>query len=618
MTPDRERDERPIDPETVPEDDRVIGHAFRWSLVVIALGAIIALLGVWLTRDRPQAETVIDRGPLTVPQPLAVDAPRMPDVEFVDVTRQAGIDFVHENGAYGAKLLPETMGGGVAFLDHDGDGDPDLLFVNSDRWPGRRDGPRPTMALYRNDGSGRFRDVTRDSGLDLSAYGQGVAVGDYDNDGDSDLFLTALGPNRLLLNDGGRFRDVTERAGVAGASDAWSTSAGFFDYDLDGDLDLFVCNYVRWSAELDLRLNFTLNGEDRAYGPPKQYEGTHSYLYRNEGDGTFRDVSAESGIEVVNPATGKPMGKALALTFVDVDRDGFLDVVVANDTVQNFVFRNLEGAGFEERGALSGVGFDNMGNATGAMGIDTADVANDGVLGIGIANFANEHTSLYVQQGDPWQFVDVSNAGGIGSPSRLNLSFGLFFFDYDLDGRLDLLQANGHLEDEINQVQPSQHYRQPAQLFWNCSTAERTCFAVVDGDRLGALGTPIVGRGAAYADIDADGDLDVVIAQSGGPALLVRTDQQLGHHWLRVRLVGTTSNRDAIGAEVELRAGGALLRRTVMPTRSYLSQMELPVTFGLGSTDTVDGLTVRWPGGGVTEVEVDAVDKTLTIVEGKS
>ncbi|MGD8374813.1 MAG: CRTAC1 family protein, partial [Acidobacteriota bacterium] len=320
-------------------------------------------------------------------------------------------------------------------------------------------------------------------------------------------------------------------------------------------------------------------------------------------------------IQVVNPATGKPMGKALAVTFVDADHDGYLDVFVSNDTVQNFLFRNREGAGFEEMGMLSGIGFDNDGNATGAMGIDAASIPEDGALGVAIANFANEHTSLYMQQGDPMQFVDTANAGGIGSPSLLHLSFGLFFFDYDLDGRLDLLQANGHLENEINQIQPSQHYRQAAQLFWNCSTADRLCFAALEDDALGALARPIVGRGAAYADIDGDGDLDVVIAQNGGEPLLVRNDQELGHHWLRVKLTGQGANRDAIGAEVELRSGGRLQRRVVMPTRSYLSQMELPVTFGLGELDMVESLVVRWPGGQVQEVAVPAVDTLLEVIQ---
>ena len=342
----------------------------------------------------------------------------------------------------------------------------------------------------------------------------------------------------------------------------------------------------------------------------------HSYLWRNEGNGTFSDVSREAGIEVQNPATGEPMGKALGLVFIDADEDGDLDVFVANDTVQKFVFRNRGDGTFEEIGAASGVAFDSAGLATGAMGIDVADYGNSGALAVGVANFANEATSFYVQQKDPWQFVDMANSEGIGSPSRLKLKFGFFFFDYDLDGRLDILQANGHLENEINQIQPSQTYRQATQLFWNCGRGARGCYAVVPDDRLGDLGRPIVGRGAAYADIDADGDLDVVLTDNGGSPLLIRNDQALGHHWLRVRLVGRGGNREAIGARLVLEAGGVVQRRQVMPTRSYLSQVELPVTFGLGSAERIDSLKVHWPGGGVQDVPVDAVDTVLTVEQG--
>jgi len=610
-------DERqPIEPggeeEWVPEDDTVIGRAFRWSLVAIVAVATAVAAGLWLTREPPATAAVVERAPVEAPPPLEQADVRMPDVPFVEVTREAGVDFVHVNGATGQKLLPETMGGGVAFLDLEGDGDQDLLLVNSTRWQSGP-GPAPTMALYRNDGGGRFENATAGSGLDVGFYGEGVAVGDVNDDGLVDVFITALGPNHLFLNRGSRFEDVTETAGVAGEPERWSTSAGFLDYDGDGDLDLFVCNYVQWSRELDLELNFTLNGRDRAYGPPKQYQGTHPYLYRNEGDGTFTDVSAQAGVQVLNAATGQPMGKALATTFVDVDHDGRLDIFVANDTVQNFLFRNRGDGTFEDQGASSGVGFDGAGKATGAMGIDAGDFANDGTLGIGIGNFSNEATSFYVQQPDAWQFVDVAASQGIGSPSRLKLSFGLFFFDYDLDGRLDLLQANGHLEEEINEIQPSQHYRQPAQLFWNCGREGRSCFVMVPEERLGDLARPIVGRAAAYADIDGDGDLDVVLTQSGDRPLLLRNEQRTGHHWLRVKLVGRSSNREAIGAQVELTAGGVRQRRTVMPTRSYLSQVELPVTFGLGEAERVDSLRVTWPDGAVQTVESPGVDRTLVV-----
>ncbi len=600
--------------ELVPEDDTIIGKAFRWSLLVI-LGVVgLVALGFYLSReDAPQA--AIREVEVDTPENLVQDAESLPEVRFTDITREAGIQFVHVNGARGEKMLPETMGGGVAFLDYDNDGDQDLLFVNSDVWPGD---PAPSarrgMALYENDGSGRFQDATAAAGLNVTFYGMGVAAGDFDGDGWTDLFLTALGPNRLFRNERGRFRDVTAQAGVGGERDEWSSSAGFFDYDNDGDLDLFVGNYVRWTRQIDLDLNFTLNGRDRAYGPPTNFTGTYPYLYRNEGAGRFRDVSAEAGVQIENPVTGKPMAKALGLAPIDLDRDGWMDVVVANDTVQNFLFHNQGDGTFEEIGAFAGVGFDSHGSATGAMGIDAAHYRNSAWLALAVANFANEMTSLMVSQDDPLLYVDETATEGIGSPSRLSLSFGLFFFDYDLDGRLDLLQANGHLEEEINQVQKSQFYEQAAQLFWNSGPQAKSCFVQVPQDSAGDLSKPIVGRGAAYADIDGDGDLDVVLTQTGREALLLRNDQELGRHWLRIKLRGGKGNPEAIGAWVELTSNGITQRRQVMPTRSYLSQVELPLTFGLGDSTRIDSITVRWPDGSVEEVAPpQAVDTTLVV-----
>ncbi len=612
MSEKKEEDVRPED--WVPEDDRVIGKAFRWSLLLIGVIAAIVVGAIFLGRDKPAASEVRDVE-TAAPAKLDQSDLRLPEVSFRDVTRQAGVSFVHFNGAEGEKLLPETMGGGVAFLDYDEDGDADLLLINSTHWPHSRDkSTSPHMALYRNDGTGRFEDVTAGSGLDVSFYGMGVAAADYDGDGRVDVFVTAVGPNRLFRNlGGGRFQDVTARAGVAGSAEDWSSSAGFFDYDNDGDLDLFVCNYVRWSRQIDLDLNFTLNGRDRAYGPPTNFTGSYSRLYRNRGDGSFEDVSRAAGVEIDNPVTGKPMGKALALAPIDLDRDGFLDILVANDTVQNFLFHNRGDGTFEELGAFSGVGFDNNGQATGAMGIDAGYYRNDQSLAVAIGNFANEMTSLFVSQDDPMLFSDEAAGEGVGSPSRLRLSFGLLFFDYDLDGRLDLLQANGHLEEHISQVQASQTYRQPAQLFWNAGVEGPSCFLEVPAETLGDLSQPIVGRGAAYADIDGDGDLDVILTQTEGPPLLLRNDQQLGRHWLRVKLEGKSPNRDAIGAWVELTSGGVTQRRPVMPTRSYLSQVELPVTFGLGDRAAVDSLKILWPDGVRQEVEVGEIDRVVTV-----
>ncbi len=601
----------------VPEDDAVIGVAFRRSLfVLLALAGIFAiglLIGSRIEDDAPETE-IETAAPETVEQPAEA-----PKVRFTEITTEAGIDFVHANGATGDKLLPESMGGGVAFLDFDGDGDQDLLFVNSSSWPEDPPlKPRPTMVLYANDGTGSFTNVTVKVGLDASFYGMGVTAADVDADGDLDLFLTAVGKNHLFRNDDGVFTDVTTSAGVAGANDAWSTSAGFFDIDNDGDLDLFVCNYVRWSRQIDFEQDFRLTGVGRAYGPPQNYEGTVPYLYRNDSSGSkivFTDISATAGVEVANSATGKPMAKSLALAPVDVDSDGWIDVLIANDTVRNFFFRNRGSEGlaagepiFEEVGELVGIAYDRAGNATGAMGVDAAHYRNDHNLGFLIGNFANEMTSFYVSQDDPGIFADEAIVEGIGAPSRRMLSFGVFLFDVDLDGRLDALQTNGHLEGEIATVDPSQSYRQPAQLFWNAGLEEG--FVPVEASTTGDLANPIVGRGSAFADIDADGDLDVVLAQLAGPPLLLRNDQDLGHHWLRLDLRGKAPNRDAIGAWIELVAGGVTQRRQVMPVRSYQSQVERIVTFGLGTADRVDSVTITWPDGTkqtLADVEIDQV-----------
>ncbi len=406
---------------------------------------------------------------------------------------------------------------------------------------------------------------------------------------------------------------------MGGAADAWSTSAGFFDYDNDGDLDLFVGNYVQWSKEIDFAVDYRLTGVGRAYGPPVNYAGSHSYLYRNEGDGTFTDVSAAAGIEVTNPATGEPAGKALGLGPIDVDGDGWMDLLVANDTVGNFFFHNQGDGTFTEEGTLYGLAYGRSGEATGAMGVDSGYFRNDADVGFLIGNFANEMTSVYVSQGDPTLYADEAIAAGVGAPSRTRLTFGLFLFDVDLDGRLDLLQANGHLEDEINKVDPSQSYPQPAQLFLNIDRDGRSVFEPVPTEATGDLSRPIIGRGAAYADIDGDGDLDVVLTQTGGTPLLLRNDQATGHHWLRVKLQGDPAkgvNRDAIGAWVEVTTGGVTQRRQVMPTRSYQSQVELPVTFGLGASETVESLTVIWPDGSRQDVVVPGVDQALVVAQG--
>ncbi len=609
------------DEELAHADDTIIGKAVRWSLfILVIIGALFA--GTVLVLKRKPAPPPPQITKLAAPVSPERPQAEIPAAKFTDVTRETGITFVHNNGAYGEKLLPETMGGGVAFFDFDTDGHQDLLFVNSTYWPWSvPEGKQPTTpALYRNDGRGHFSDVTKGSGLDVAFYGMGTAIGDYDNDGRDDVFITAVGGNFLFRNEGqGKFRNMTTEAGVGGATNDWSSCAAFFDYDNDGRLDLYVGNYVKWSREIDAEVGFRIDGRTRAYGQPMNFAGAFSRLYHNAGNGKFIEVSTQSGLQVKNPATGVAASKTLGVAPVDIDRDGWIDLVVANDTVPNFVFMNQSRAGgstFREIGAQSGVAFDSYGNTRGAMGIDTACYRNDGKLGIAIGNFANEMTALYVQQNSPTSFSDEAITEGVGPASRLLLKFGLFFFDYDLDGRLDLLTANGHLEEEIAKIQKSQAYRQPAQLFWNAGDKSGGSFVAVPPEKAGSdLFKPIVGRGASFADIDADGDLDVVLTQTGGAPLLLRNDQKLNHHWLRLKLVGTKSNRSAIGAWITVRVGGQTLARQVMPTRSYLSQSELPVTIGLGNAAKPDEVEIKWPGGTIQKVADIKVDQVTTVTE---
>ncbi|MCA9262657.1 MAG: CRTAC1 family protein [Planctomycetales bacterium] len=611
-------------PETPPfemhvddGDDAVIGRAFKGSLLVfVCLGLVGGIIAIW--KFLPQDVGDPDTTEVVLPEYRDTKEVAAPRVNFTDVTREAGIDFVHVNGAMGEKMLPETMGSGCAFFDFDSDGDQDLLFVNSTYWPWdpRNESDNlPTLALFANDGQGHFENVTATQGLNHSMYGMGVAAGDYDNDGLVDLFISAVGENRLFRNTGSGFADVTAEAGVAGAANAWSTSCGWVDYDNDGDLDLFVCNYVEWSRDIDLAQDFRLTGIGRAYGPPNSFAGSYPYLYRNEGEGRFRDVSAEAGVQQTNQNTGVPLAKSLGLAPIDLDRDGWIDLIVANDTVRNLVFRNQHDGTFREVGMETGVAYDSSGKARGAMGIDAAAFRNDSSIGVAIANFANEMTALYVSSGNSLLFTDDAIPTGLGPATRLDLSFGLFFFDYDLDGRLDLMSANGHLENEINVVQESQQYEQPARLFWNAGDQSTTEFLRIDESHCGKdLLAPMVGRGTAYADIDNDGDLDVVLTQTGGAPKLLRNDLALDHHFLRLQLRGTSSNRDAIGAWVEATLGTRTIRRQVMPTRSYLSQVELPVTIGLGDAQNLDALEVVWPDGSrqtVTDYQADG----LTVVE---
>lgn len=545
-----------------------------------ALGLCLVLAAVTLTACRREERPAKSSSP---PRPTPV-----PRVRFEEKAAAAGIDFTQVNGARGEKWMPETMGGGVGVLDYDSDALPDLLFVSGAYWDGdpREVSQVTSLRLYRNegarDGLPRFREVTREAGLQRVFYGMGVAVADYDNDGRDDCYVTGLGRNYLYRNTGGSFEEVAARAGVRDSG--WGTSAAFFDYDKDGHLDLFVCRYVEWSPKTDLFC--TLDGKTKSYCTPERYPGTSSRLYRNRGDGTFEDVTKAAGVWNENQ-------KALGVAPYDYDNDGWIDFLVANDTAPNNLYRNKGDGTFTDVGVETGVAVDEAGRSRGAMGVAWADTKNGPGTTLAIGNFSNELKSLYwTDTGEI--FLDESPASGVGPTSFLALTFGLFFFDADLDGRMDLFLANGHVEPTVQEVQKNVTFKQAPILYLNEGNGKFLPLA----SRGSALAEPLVARGTAYADLDGDGDLDIVVVENGGPARLFVNRLDKREASVRIKLVGRgKSNRDAIGARVTASFGGRKLTQEVSGGQSYLSASEKTLTFGLGSAATLDTLEIRWPDG---------------------
>jgi enediyne biosynthesis protein E4 len=530
-------------------------------------------------------------------------------IHFRDITSQAGIHFTHNNGAFGKKWLPETMGPGCAFIDYDNDGYPDIVLINGEDFPGHpghsRESAGATLKLYHNDHDGTFTDVTRKAGLAVPMFGLGVAVGDYDNDGFDDLFVTALGQSHLFHNNGnGTFTDVTKSAGMWGPSE-FSTSAAWVDYDRDGNLDLVVANYVQWTEQTDLYC--TLDGAHKSYCTPESYKGTSLRLWHNLGGGKFEDATQKAGL-------GDSTSKSLGITVLDYNNDGWPDLVIANDTQPNKLYLNKKDGTFEERGVSAGIGFSEDGVARAGMGVDAADYDRSGYPSVLISNFANQMVSLYHNEGGGL-FVDEAPQSEVGRATLVTLGFGCFFFDYDNDGWPDIFVADGHIEDQIERVQKRVSYAEPSHLFRNLGGGK---FQEVTAQMGTAFAAPRVARGAAYADIDNDGFLDVLLTTNAGPAYLFHNEGG-SNHSLRVKLVGTKSNRDGIGAVVRIASGDSKDKQWKMlrSGSSYLSQSELVLTFGLGAQTKADSVEIQWPSGQVDKLSNINAGQTITVEEGK-
>ncbi|HVJ08015.1 MAG TPA: CRTAC1 family protein [Acidisarcina sp.] len=521
-------------------------------------------------------------------------------VRFEDITRSAGIHFKHNNGATGKKYLPETMGSGVAFLDYDNDGWQDIFFVNGTSFSAQS-GHGTTPALYHNNHDGTFTDVTQKAGLAISTFGMGVAVGDFDNDGFDDLFLTSMGQNHLFHNNGnGTFTDVTKKAGLWGPNE-FSTTAAWVDYDRDGHLDLVVANYVQWSPQADLYC--TLDGKTKSYCTPESYRGASVRLWHNRGNGTFEEVTQRAGL-------GDSSSKSLGIAVLDANQDGWPDLAISNDTQPNKLYINNRNGTFTEKAVSAGIAYSEDGVVRAGMGIDAVDYDHSGYPSILISNFSNQMMALYHNEQNGL-FVDVAAQSQMGRTSLLTLGFACFFFDYDLDGWPDAFVANGHIDPDIERVQKTVHYAEPAHLFHNLGNGE---FRNVASEMGSSFAAPRVARGAAYGDINNDGSPDLVVTTNGGPAVLFRNTGTT-NHGLRIKLVGTKSNRDGIGSVVFVQSGKLAQKSMLRSGSSYLSSSELLLTFGLGQSTKADVVEVHWPSGAVDKLTNVGGDETLTIKE---
>ena len=544
---------------------------------------------------------LVPAGALTAPPEHVGGNPADGRIRFTDITKAAGIHFTHNNGAFGKKYLPETLGPGVAFIDYDNDGWQDIFIVNGTNWPGHP-GRTTTPVLYHNNHDGTFTDVTRKAGLALELYGMGAAVGDFDNDGYDDLFVTAFGQNHLFHNNGnGTFTDVTKKAGLWGPQEL-SSSAAWVDYDRDGHLDLVVANYVQWSPDKDLYC--TMDGKTKSYCTPESYKGTSVRLWRNRGDGTFEDATKKAGLY-------DETSKSLGIAILDVNQDGWPDIAISNDTQPNKLYINNRNGTFSEQAVLAGVAYSEDGVARAGMGVDAVDYDRSGYPSLVFTNFSNQMISLYHNERNGL-FVDVAMRSDVGRSSLLTLGFGCFFFDYDLDGWEDMYVADGHLDPDIERIQQRVRYAEPAHLFRNAGKGQ---FHDVTGEMGQSFAAARVARGAAFGDINNDGAPDMIITTNGGPAVLFRNEGTTNHS-LRVKLVGTKSNRDGIGSVVFVQSGTNSQKLMLRSGSSYLSASELVLTFGLGNSIRASSVEIHWPSGATERLTNVNGDQLITVKEG--
>lgn len=532
-------------------------------------------------------------------------------VKMTDITREAGIEFTHVTGAFGEKWMPETVGSGGGFFDYDNDELPDIFLVNSCEWKGHESGKgAATSKLFRNLGNGTFQDDSEKAGINFSIYGMGCSFADFDADGDMDIYITAVGDNVLLRNNNGKFSDVTKQLRVTGndprpnSVPAWSTGAVWLDVDRDGWLDLFVANYVKWTPETDIYV--TRDGKNKSYATPDVYKGESCRLYKNIQGKYFEDITEKAGM--LNDE-----GKSLGVAVEDFNCDGWPDIVVSNDTQPNFLYINNGDGTFTDKANMAGIAYDEIGRARAGMGIDVADPGNDDKLAIVIGNFSQEPLSLYTQTGAGELFQDRAGAARLTRPSLLKLTFGVYFCDFDLDGYQDLIAANGHIEPEINEIQKDITFEQTPQLFYNSEGK----FLDMSSEAGDAFNQPVVGRGIATADIDNDGDQDVLLTVNGGSPKLLRNDTENGNNYIRVQLKGKKPNLQAIGAKIVMYAGEIQQQRMVRTGSSFLSQSDVQTTvFGIGKNTSVDSLKVTWPDSGKIQVFRNLnVNKLITIEE---